>query len=230
MNRKEEERTRGPGEQASRRDWLLTVKQSVPSAIRILRNLRPTYELESLVELDESFLARHGIRGLLWDVDGTLTHYHASRLAPETQEPASRLFALGGLRHGIVSNSDEIRYRELGRMFPSVPVLKLYDWAGRPVGRRLESGLDEFTPGAPSLGELRPIRKPSAALIEYALSVLGLGARDVVMVGDQYWTDVAGGNLGGIRTIRVPTIGPSSFPAAIRVMQRLERLARGVAP
>jgi len=219
-----------PDVRASRNDWLETVRQSVPSAFAVMRRLRPTWELSGLAELDRSFLDRHGIRGLLWDVDGTLTHYHAGELAPESAAVARRLFAEPGLRHGIVSNSDEIRYRELGRIFRDIPILKLYDWNGRRIGRRLESGRDEFTGGAGQPGEMRPVRKPSAALIEYAVTVLELAPSEVVMVGDQYWTDVAGGNLGGVRTIRVPTIGAATFPLAIRVMQRLERWARGVIP
>jgi predicted HAD superfamily phosphohydrolase YqeG len=46
------------------------------------------------------------------------------------------------------------------------------------------------------------------------------------MVGDQYWTDVAGANLGGIRSIRVPPIEPHTFPKTLRVLQAVEQRLR----
>jgi predicted HAD superfamily phosphohydrolase YqeG len=43
------------------------------------------------------------------------------------------------------------------------------------------------------------------------------------MVGDQYWTDIAGANLGGVRSIRVPPVEPGTFPRTLRVLQSIER-------
>jgi predicted HAD superfamily phosphohydrolase YqeG len=42
------------------------------------------------------------------------------------------------------------------------------------------------------------------------------------MVGDQYFTDIAGANLAGIRSIKVPTVGRAQFPFVVRWFQRLE--------
>jgi HAD superfamily phosphatase (TIGR01668 family) len=197
------------------------VRQSVPHAGRVLRNLRPTFRLSGLAELTPEFVDRHGVRGILWDVDGTLTHYHGRALAPEAVA-AARLFVLPGLRHAVVSNSDDIRFAELGRMLPDVPVLKLYESEGRTYGRRLERGVETWRPEPPDRSALRAIRKPSAELIRFAVGELGLEAGQVVMVGDQHWTDIAGANLAGVRSIRVPTAGRSTFPWPLRMMQRIE--------
>jgi HAD superfamily phosphatase (TIGR01668 family) len=215
-------------ETASTTDWLETVRQSLPKLLGIIRHLKPVHELGGLAELDEDFLRRHGIRGLVWDVDGTMTHYHGVELAPEVAVEVKRLLGTPGLRHAIVSNSDEIRYRELGRMFPAVPVLKLYQANGKAVGRRLESGKDSLKGAAAGLGGLSPVRKPSDELMRFAAAELGLEPGQVAMVGDQYWTDVAGANLAGLQSIRIATIGRGTFPLPIRVMQRVEGWMRRI--
>ena len=44
------------------------------------------------------------------------------------------------------------------------------------------------------------------------------------MVGDQYFTDIAGANLAGVRSIKLSAIGPESLPRSIRMGQMVERL------
>ncbi len=68
------------------------------------------------------------------------------------------------------------------------------------------------------------IRKPDARLVEYAISELKLGKADVVMLGDQYMTDIAGANLGGVRSIKLPTVEGPTFRRVVRFSQRLEWL------
>jgi predicted HAD superfamily phosphohydrolase YqeG len=57
---------------------------------------------------------------------------------------------------------------------------------------------------------------------EYAVRELGCGKGAVVMIGDQYQTDVAGANLGGVRSIKLPTLAREPFRPAGRMPQRLE--------
>ena len=66
------------------------------------------------------------------------------------------------------------------------------------------------------------IRKPSGVLIDHAVAVLGLAPERCVMVGDQYFTDVASANLGGIRSVKVDTFGKKTFPRSIRTTQKFE--------
>jgi predicted HAD superfamily phosphohydrolase YqeG len=42
------------------------------------------------------------------------------------------------------------------------------------------------------------------------------------MIGDQYFTDIVSANLAGVRSIKVPTLDPPSFPTAVRLSQKFE--------
>ena len=57
----------------------------------------------------------------------------------------------------------------------------------------------------------------------YALRELACTKDEAVMIGDQYLTDVAGANLGGVRSIKVPTLAGETFRPAVRFSQALER-------
>lgn len=209
--------------------WLQTIRQSAPVALRLVRKLAPTFEMEGVTAIDEKFLGTHGIRGLIWDVDGTLTPYHAPRPTAAVADHLARLAGLAGLRQVILSNCGEERFAELGRIFPTLEVLKVYEG---PDGRRYRSlvaGEETWEGGARGPG-LRAIRKPSAELVEYAVRRLGVPAAEVAMVGDQYWTDVAGANLAGVRSIRIPPLEPGSFPVTIRAFQAVEQFLRRVVP
>jgi predicted HAD superfamily phosphohydrolase YqeG len=63
-----------------------------------------------------------------------------------------------------------------------------------------------------------------AALIDAAIDELQAAPRSAVfMVGDQYFTDIAGANLAGIASVKVRTVHPESFPIAVRCLQQVER-------
>lgn len=212
---------------AGRESTLGTVAQSVGRLPLLLRNLKPTWFLDSLGDLDPAFIARHGIRGLIWDIDGTLTGYHHTVLLPEVTRPFAALCALPGLRHAILSNAPEWRTRQLARMFPTFPVVRGYVSGGAVVGRRLLGESDSWLP-ALSGGRLPPdaipLRKPSADLIRLAVDALGCPATGAVMVGDQHLTDIAGANLAGVRSIKVQNPARQTFPLLIRGSQGLEAL------
>lgn len=215
-----------------KRDWWQTVRQSVPVAFRVARHMAPTYELGSAADVNPAFIEEHGIRGILWDVDGTLTHYHASELAPEAAAVGT-LFEDPSLRHAIVSNCDEVRFAELGRIFGDLPILKLYETTDGIVGRRLERGRELWFEGGagpgsanPPAGELVAVRKPDARIIRFAVGQLDLPQEAVLMVGDQYWTDIAGARMAGVRSAKVATAGRSTFPAMLRAFQAVEGWVR----
>lgn len=219
-------------------DWLGTVRQAVPDLLRILPRLRPTLELESVAALDEAVLRDLGVTAVIWDVDGTLMENHGRRVSADVAPQVHALFEAPGLRHAILSNSGERRFQELGRIFPGVPVLRAYATPGGTAFRRLLRGTDAWRGPGEERGPpraarscehagvepLRVIKKPSALLVDYALAELGVNRREAVLVGDQYFTDVAGANLAGVRSIKVRTIGRGRFPLPVRVLQRLEDL------
>jgi len=210
---------------ASGESAFATFVQSAPRLFSLLGRMRPTWELPALSALDGEFLRREGIRGLVWDVDGTLTGDRRPALVPEVVAPFQALVEEPGLRHVILSNAGEIRFRELGAMFPLIPILRAYQHGGTIEYRKLLGRDDSWTReelDARLAGGARVIRKPSAALVDFAVRELACDREAIVMVGDQYLTDVAGANLGGVRSVKLPTLAPDSFRTTVRISQRVE--------
>lgn len=210
--------------------WMQTARRILPDLFRLFGEIVPTFELDGIAALDDAFLERHGIRGLIWDVDGTLMAHHASELDSDVRAAFDALRVRTDLRHAIVSNCPIRRFRELGGLFPDMPVLLGFETADGHAFRVLEAGEEALEgPGRDRLttggSDVRSLRKPSAALVREALRLMGLeGAPEsVLMVGDQHFTDVASANLAGIRSVKVRTLHPRSFPLAVRIGQRIER-------
>jgi len=213
-------------------DRLLTIRQTLPRLVTLLPKLRPTWHLGSVAAIDATFLEQHEIDAVLWDVDGTVMRYHASDVAREFSH-LRVLFRDGPARHAILSNCDERRFETLGEIFPELPILRGYATDAGPVFRYRLDGRDTL-PAASVAGLLerggRQIRKPSGDLVRYGMEVLDVPeAQAVLMVGDQYLTDIASANLAGARSVKVPTFQPESFPAELRASQRFERALYRVA-
>ncbi len=218
---------------AARESPLGTFTQSLGRLPTLLRSMDPTWSLRSLAELDPEFVARHHITGFIWDVDGTLTAYHSRELLPAVAAPFAALRAISGVRHAILSNAPEWRIRELALMFPELPVIRGYALNGEILSRRLLGSDDSWTTdelaSRLSAGAV-PLRKPNAELVHVAVAEIGGDPGGAVMVGDQHFTDIAGANLAGIRSIKLFNPSPASFPLSIRIMQRVEALAFRLRP
>jgi predicted HAD superfamily phosphohydrolase YqeG len=208
-------------------DRFATLRQSLPHIRELLSKLEPTYRFPTVSEIDAAFIERNDIGVVLWDVDGTLMGYHANDI--DRQFPHIRsLFHHGPARHAILSNCDEVRYEQLGRMFSEIPVIRGYRTTDGPVFRHKLARSDTHTPE-----EVRRIlstggvlmRKPSGDLIRYGMTIFEINdPRAVLMVGDQYLTDIASANLVGARSAKVPTFKRRTFPLSIQVSQRVERI------
>ena len=212
---------------ASGSSSLSTLVQVLPRLPSVIRSMRPTWHLPALSALDPGFLERHHIRGLIWDVDGTLTGDRRAELLPDVATPFRALLGLPQLRHVMLSNAGEERFRQLGGMFPAVPLVRAYALGAEVLYRRRLGADDSWTPVEleQRLAEgARAIRKPSAALVDYAVRELGCPRDDAVMIGDQYITDVAGANLAQVRSIKVPTLAKESFRVSVRVSHAIEVL------
>jgi predicted HAD superfamily phosphohydrolase YqeG len=211
-------------------DWITTTRQALPQFFGLVSKLRPTHHLPDVRAIDGRFLAEHRVRALIWDVDGTLMAHHHMSVAEEYQSTLNQIAERSEVRQVILSNCGETRFAELGRIFPEIPVLKAYRQGdGSTILRTLLKGAERWSDGRigtdrqPSEEKLQPLKKPSAELIEFALAEAGSPPREqVYMVGDQFFTDIAGANLAGIRSIKVPTRDRSSFPFAVRSFQRIE--------
>lgn len=213
-------------------DQLLTFRQTVPQLVRVLRNMRPTYHFTSVASLNASFFEDNALAGGIWDIDGTLMAYHAEDVAPEFRTQIRALFRRGPGRHVILSNSGENRFRALGSIFPEIPVIRGYQTSAGPVRRCILGGVDTHSRAEIDdilKGGGQQIRKPSGQLIRFAMEEIGVDdPRQVVMVGDQYLTDVASANLAGALSVKVRTYQRESFPLNIRLSQRLEGLVYGL--
>lgn len=208
-------------------DQLLTFRQSLPRMAQLLTKMRPTFHLDSAADVDAGFLERHGIRGVLWDVDGTVMTYHGQDVDPAFPH-VRELFRNGPARHAVLSNCDEERFEVLGRIFPEVPLVRGYTTADGFVFRSRSGGRD--THDREQVEELlanggRQIRKPSGDLIRYGMRLLEVDdPKAMLVVGDQYLTDVASANLAEARSVKVKTFRRDTFPLTIRFTQRLEQL------
>ena len=68
-------------------------------------------------------------------------------------------------------------------------------------------------------------RKPTQGAFRKALAMLGLDAKETVMIGDQMMTDVLGGNRMGLYTILVAPISPADEGIMTLFNRRIERIA-----
>ena len=202
-----------------------TFFQVAPRLFKLIGRMQPTWHLSSLSAVTPEFLAAQGITALIWDVDGTLTRDRGPGIAPSQEPPFRALMAAPGLKHVVLSNASEHRYVELGSLFPMLPILRAYTRGDQVLYRRRHGTADTWTPEEleRQLADgAAVIRKPSAALVDYAVRELGVARSAVVMIGDQYLTDVAGANLGGVRSIKLPTFARETFRLSVRLSQHLE--------
>ena len=243
--------------------WVQTSRRLLPRLAKLSREIRPTFHLDSMSDLNAETLRGLGVEAVLWDVDGTLMAHHAGRVDPSLAAAFGELLAAPGLRHAILSNCQADRFAELGGIFPGLPIVAGYEmeggvafrvrrgntegWWGPGGGAAMLDAVRTEPPGpgavaaaaagngaasikAPRIegGEigLGPIRKPSRRLVRAALEWLEVEDRPeaALMVGDQYFTDIASANLAGIRSLKVATLHRASFPRPVRVSQRLEGL------
>ena len=208
-------------------DYLAAFRQTVPRLWQLRSQLQPTFHVDTVAAIDAAFLQRHGIRAVLWDVDGTIMSYHGRDIDPGFTH-VRELFRNGPARHAILSNCDEVRFEELGRIFPEVPIVRGYTTSDRSVFRSRTNGTDTHTPGEVErllAAGGRQIHKPSGELVRYCMRALEVDDPDaVLMVGDQYLTDIASANLAGVRSAKVNTFSRGTFPRAIRFSQSLEAL------
>lgn len=188
--------------------------------------MRPTFHLRSAAEVTPEFLDAHRIRGVVWDVDGTLMAYHRLEVDEEFRPLMQELAAHPEFRSVVLSNCSEQRYPLLGNVFPDIPVLRGYDMPTGPVFRRRVGARDSHSPEEVEKmlrAGARAIRKPDRRLTRYAMTVLELDdPQALLVVGDQYLTDVATANLAGARSVKVPTFRRDTFPLPLRMSQALE--------
>lgn len=101
--------------------------------------LYPDHLLKSVIDLTDEFLARHEIRGIIFDIDNTLVGYH-------TPKPTAAICALlehlreKGIKMAIASNNSGARVRR----FATDLGLAAYHRSAKPLPFRLRKIVADF--------------------------------------------------------------------------------------
>jgi len=93
------------------------------------RWLAPRRTAASVADLDPAQLHRHGIRGIILDLDNTIVPWGQAVPPPFVREWVERLRSVG-IRACIVSNNSGQWARHVGTMLGGIPVV---GWALKPV-------------------------------------------------------------------------------------------------
>ncbi len=154
--------------------------------------LRPDDTAPSVHDVDYEGLWDNGFRGVIFDLDNTLCPWHEDGLEPEVVDLLAKL-QRRGFRVLVLSNGRLRRRRHLLGQFRELQVPVMWP-AGKPC--------------------IRGFRR--------ALATMELAALQVVMVGDQVFTDVLGANRVGMAVVLVSPVGPRE-QFLTRILRRLER-------
>ncbi|MDD2421380.1 MAG: YqeG family HAD IIIA-type phosphatase [Heliobacteriaceae bacterium] len=154
-----------------------------------MRVLKPAQRFNRVTEVNIAGLAALGVKGVILDLDNTLTEWKRQELCPEVAQWLAD-FSKYGIKACILSNGVENRVRPfaLGRNLPYVA----------------------------------KARKPRRKGFLRAIKLLGTTTENTVVIGDQVFTDVWGGNRTGLRTILVRPLSRHEF-IGTRLVRHLER-------
>ncbi len=136
--------------------------------------LKPHRSIERVEHLTESYLERHHINYLVFDVDDTLVHGRSNELG-----------------HGVIA--------AIRRLSQSPQVQGIYLASN---SRRDLTAIGEAL-GAQIITASWISRKPWPHHFRRIVATIGSRPRHIAIVGDKHHTDILGGNLAGLHTIRV---------------------------
>lgn len=138
-----------------------------------MQKFKPTYMIESVEKIPFVLLERDNIKGLIFDVDNTISTM-GKGIVKECYEWIKEAKEMG-YKVCILSNS--VNFKKVKKIMQELDVMGLC-----------------FA------------RKPSTKGFEMALNLLDLKKEQVIMIGDQVFTDVWGANRFGIKSILVNPI------------------------
>lgn len=178
-----------------------------------LRHIRPDFVIDGVAHLTAEDVRRVApdATALCFDIDGTVTDYHAPAV---TEAEASHLATLreAGYQIFVVSNCYGQRARDVHRLF-------------EPYVTGVFTPEDCVDPADPKPNP-RKHGKPAPDMILAATARAQIPPDHVVMVGDQLFKDVLSARRAGVRALLVPRLGPSDH-TGVRYLQRpVERVLR----
>lgn len=134
---------------------------------------RPTYVFKSVTDITQDFADKNNIKGMILDLDNTLTTHNNPVPADKVTEWIDTMKS-NGMKMMIVSNNRP------ERVLPFAQGLKL-----------------DFVPNG---------RKPLSTGFKKAQSIMEIPFSQIVIIGDQIFTDILGANLKRVRTVYVHPI------------------------
>lgn len=136
----------------------------------IKKKLTPDYLVGKIEDIKIDFFQDNEIKGLIIDLDNTITFYNSREIAPEVKDWINKVIA-SGIKVVILSNNYAPRIEETIKDYP----IEYVERAKKPFKR----------------GFLRAIKK------------LDVPEKNVMMIGDQIFTDTFGAKRTGIEIILV---------------------------
>ncbi len=157
------------------------------------KGLKPDLFVRRISDIPPDYLDRHGIRGVIIDLDNTIAPWDSEHLT-DPYDAWLREKIQQKIPLILVSNSGEPRVRGFAEKL-GVPYIHS---ASKPFRRAFLKAMEQ----------------------------LGTAREETVVIGDQIFTDVLGGNRLGLRTILVEPMAPKEY-AGTKVLRALERLIVG---
>ena len=155
----------------------------------MLKKLRPKLYVDSIYDIDFKMLKAKGFKGIIVDLDNTITEWNNPRLSQKMfvwfKEMGSN-----SLKPVIVSNNSESRVAEVAQQL-QIP----------------------YTAKA---------KKPGVSAFKKAMAVIGTDSKQTVVIGDQLFTDILGGNRLNLFTVLVVPLNSKEF-IGTRFMRIIER-------
>jgi len=152
--------------------------------------LHPNAVVTSLSGIDLEDLWKKGKRGIILDLDNTITPWHQDVLTQEAKDLVAQARALS-FKIYLLSNASHARTKRVAEQL--------------------------------AVGFTAPGFKPLLRGYKIALQKMGLPAEQVIVIGDQIFTDVWGGNRAGCYTILVTPLEKTEF-IGTKLMRLLELL------
>jgi uncharacterized protein len=168
----------------------------------LLEHCRPDIIIDRLDCLDQAELQRRGIRGIIVDLDNTLCPWGSREISAERRAWVEQARSQFGLC--ILSNTFK--------------------------GRRVKAvGADL---ALPTVARWACGRKPFPGGFRAAMGYLGTTPEQTVMVGDQLFADILGGNRLGLLTVWVQRLDEREFftTKLVRTLERWTLRRLGIDP
>lgn len=151
-------------------------------------SLKPAYVVKRASQISHDWLKHNDIKGLLLDIDNTLTPYHSEEVPDDILNWLHALIETG-IKFVPYSNARYSRIQKFCDRF------------------------DVFNPGIAF--------KPWNISLRRALRILGLQRNELLIIGDQIFTDCLAGKFAGIRAVLVDPVSTDEFPLT-RLVRRVE--------